>query len=60
MSESQFQSQLLTDLEELQTLIVRYARGDRSVLRRRQQLEGAVQVKFAVWKAIREHEDTQS
>ena len=41
--------QIIADLERLHSLIVRYASGDRE----RDQLEGAVQVKIAVWHAIK-------
>jgi hypothetical protein len=40
--------QLQDDLLRLQNLILRYAGGDRSVKSARDQLEGAVQVKFAL------------
>ena len=43
--------QLFDDLERLHTLILRYAHGDSAVKRERDQLEGAVQVKLAIWKA---------
>lgn len=44
--------QLLTDLERLHGLILRYAAGDRSVRQERDELEGALQVKFALWRAL--------
>ena len=55
MPQDTFQKQLVRDLENLHQLIVRYARGDRTVRSARDCLEGAIQVKFALWKAIRQH-----
>jgi hypothetical protein len=55
MPQENFQKQLIRDLENLHVLIVRYAHGDRSVLRARDCLEGAIQIKFALWKAVRQH-----
>lgn len=57
MARDTFQKQLLRDIEKLHHLIVRYARGDRSVRQARDCLEGAIQVKFALWKAIRRHQN---
>ena len=45
--------QLLTDLNQLHDLILRCAAGNRLVRPERDQLEGAVQVKFALWRAAR-------
>ena len=44
--------QLLEDLHRLHDLILRYARGDRSARPQRDRLEGAVQIKFAIWQAM--------
>ncbi|MBK35608.1 MAG: hypothetical protein CME26_08800 [Gemmatimonadetes bacterium] len=49
-----FTSQLLDDLHHLHRLILRYAAGDRTVRGRPDRLEGAVQIKFAIWKALRD------
>ena len=40
--------QLIDDLERLNNLIVRYARGERHLKQERDRLEGAVQVKMAL------------
>lgn len=45
--------QLINDLEAPHQLILRYARGDRTARARRDQLEGAVQIKFAIWRLLR-------
>lgn len=55
MSKFIFQRQLLIDLENLHMLIIRYARGDRTARQARDRLEGAIQVKFAIWRAVRHH-----
>lgn len=55
MKDAAYRKQLLRDLEALGALIVRYARGDRSVRVERDVLDAAVQVKFALWRAVREH-----
>jgi hypothetical protein len=39
--------------DRIRTLILRYANGDSAVKRERVQLEGAVQVKLALWRAAR-------
>ena len=44
--------QILDDLERLHGLIIQYAEGDRSVKRERDRLEGALQIKFAIWHAM--------
>ena len=44
--------QLLEDLERLHALILRCASGDRSAIQERDELEGAVQIKFALWRAL--------
>ncbi len=44
--------QLLDDLERLHGLILQYASGDRTVKRERDELEGALQIKFALWRAL--------
>jgi len=44
--------QLLDDLEVLQGLILKYASGDRSAKQACDELEGAVQVKLAFWRAM--------
>ena len=51
-SEDILRSQLKADLERLHGLILRYALGDRSVKQERDELEGAVQIKFALWRAL--------
>lgn len=45
--------QLLEDLQRLHALILRYASGDRSVKRERDELEGAIHVKLAFWRAAK-------
>ena len=50
--ETVLREQLLDDLERLHGLILRYASGDRSVRQKRDELEGAVQVKLAFWRAV--------
>ena len=45
--------QLLTDLERLHVLILRYAAGHSAVKRERDQLEDAVQVKLTLRRAAR-------
>jgi hypothetical protein len=45
--------QLQDDLLQLQDLILRYAGGEKTVKPERDQLEGAVQVKFALLRAER-------
>ena len=52
--QDQLRRQIIADLERLHRLIVRYARGDYSVKQERDQMEGAVQVKMAVWHAVRD------
>ncbi len=52
-AENKLCQQLLEDLHRLHELILRYAKGDRSAKARRDRLEGAVQIKFAIWRAIR-------
>ena len=42
--------QLLDELDRLNALIRRYAAGDSAVRPERDQLEGAVQVKLALWR----------
>jgi len=55
MHDTEFQKQLLRDIRNLQRLIIRYARGERTVRQARDRLEGAIQVKFALWRAIQHH-----
>lgn len=50
--------QLVQDLNRLHDLILRYAAGDRAVRPERDQLDGAVQVKFALLRAARSAFDT--
>jgi hypothetical protein len=57
MREITFQRQLIEDLEKLHVLILRYAEGDRSVREERDWLEGSIQARFAIWKAIVRHKD---
>ena len=40
--------QLIQDFDRLHGLILRYARGERSVKQERDKLEGAVQIKLAL------------
>jgi hypothetical protein len=51
--------QLFDDLDRLHVLILRYANGDSAVKPERDQLEGAVQVKLALWRAVRCGFDTE-
>ena len=46
--------QLLDDLDRLHHLILRYANGDKQVKAERDQLEGAVSVKMALWRGCLE------
>ena len=63
-AEDNLHRQLLEDLHRLHDLILRYARGDRSARPQRDRLEGAVQIKFAIWQTLRrkssESEDPES
>jgi len=45
----ELRKQLLDDLDRLHELILRCARGDKSVKPARDQLEGAVQIKMVLW-----------
>lgn len=55
MRHTDYQAQLLKDLKKLHKLILRYASGDRSVRQERDRLEGSIQIRFALWKAITRH-----
>ena len=50
--EDRLRYQLLKDLERLHILILQYAAGEHSVKQERDRLEGAIQVKFAFWRAL--------
>ena len=49
-AEEDLREQLLKRLDQLHGLAIRYARGDRSARTERDQLEGAVQIKLALWR----------
>ena len=51
-NEEMLRQQLLDDLETLHELILRYAAGDRSVRQRRDELDGAIRIKLAFWRAM--------
>ena len=44
--------QLLNDLERLHSLILQYASGNQTVKQERDELEGALQIKFALWRGL--------
>ena len=44
--------ELMRDLEQLHSLIVRYARGESEVKRARDRLGGAIEVKMALFRSI--------
>ena len=56
-SEEILRRQLKEDLERLHSLILRYALGDRGVKQERDELEGAVQIKFALWRSLNAKDD---
>ncbi len=51
-SEKMMRRQILDGLEALHRLILKYAEGDLSVKPERDRLEGALQVKFAIWRSL--------
>jgi len=44
--------QILNGLETLHRLILKYAEGDLSFKPERDRLEGALQIKFAIWRSL--------
>jgi len=50
------QEQLLADFDELHKLILRYARGEREVKQRMEQMEDAVQIKMALFDGMAQKE----
>ena len=49
--------QLIVDIDRLHNLILRFAAGHKPVKQERDQLEGAVQIKMALWRTTVEKDN---